>query len=166
MKKYENVQSAIDSLYTALSEYRAAFEEAFGDAIFDRDGEDYLLLYPLADLLEYTDSLRSESVDLIKKKYAQFREKSLMYLHELRDGIDENDPRRSDLFWDRPWDQPGSLERETFDDSHVSQSLIKLRGHPLFEKAISAASSDQFFSDATAYNEPMRGLLNPELHTS
>ena len=166
MNKYEKTQSALNSLHNALSEYRAEFEEAFGDVVLDPDGEDYLLLYPLADLLADIDSLRTESVDFIKKQYEQFREKSMMYLHELRDGIDENDSRRNDPFWEQPWEHVDYLNRENFDHSHVDQSLIRLSNHPLFKEAIYAVSSEQFFSNATACNEPMLALLDQECHKS
>ena len=163
MDKYEQLRAASESVDDALGNYYSKFLDVLGESLLDENNTVNGALFSLVDLLSNCVDTKDQLVGYIEERYTQFREKAFAYLYDLHDGLDGNDPRRDDYFWDNPASEPDYLNRHDFNDSYVEEGLRQIRRHPSFESAITAESEEAFFEDENRQNYALRCLRDPDL---
>lgn len=163
MDKYAQLRASADVVTRALGDFSSTFEVKLGSSLLEQDEHEHRLLFQLVDLDRACRESTSQLLGFIEARYIEFREKAFEYLSVLHDGLDEDDPRREDYFWDNPAAELNYLDEHDFDDSYVEEGLRQIRRHPSFESAITAVSDEAFFEDENRQNYAIRCLRDPDL---
>lgn len=162
MDKYDELRAAAKTVDDALSNYYSKFRDVLGESLLDENNNENAALYSLVDLHRNCVGTKDQLVGFIEGRYTQFRDKAFEYLRDLENGLDENDPRLEDSFWDNPAEEPDYFEKHNFDDSHVDEALRQVRRHSLFEDAITAESDESFFVNENRHDYSFRCLMDPD----
>jgi len=164
MDKYEEIRESASLVRNAMEQFSLKFKDFVGTSLVEQDDNEHRLLYALVDLKSALDDEVAELVDYVEQRYRQFREDAFEYLIQLHDRLDENDPRKNDLWFQcDPSQVIEYLDENDIDDSYVDENLRKIAQSRLFYSALESKSDEAFFEEETRNNYAIQCLKNPDI---